>query len=388
MRNPMNRKSKRAVAGFTLVELMIAMAVTMVLLYAAVRAFKDASQSSKQISLASDMTDNLRAGLNFIQQDLIQAGTGIPTTGIPIPNTPNGTGTCNAGLALNRPSLQGGTTFPQCNFVVPSIEPGQALGPLITSPDATAGNPSNPASFTDEITMLYEDNSSGLEAKPVNQPAIGATPGCAGTITVNGQTVTVDPTCVNMAAMTASGAQISPGDLIMFSNSYGNALQVVTSAAGNVLNFAPGDAFNLNGRNDPSGTVLQLRNPGCTTSANCWPPTSITRIWMISYYLDNTADPTHVRLIRRVNFNPGYPVGETMENMQFTYNFVDGVNNPVEQASVPATNTEAQIRSVNIYLGARSNSLVLEGIKTPFYTRDNLVSQVSLRSMAYVNEYF
>jgi Tfp pilus assembly protein PilE len=384
----MSHKSRRALAGFTLVELMIAMSVTMVLLYAAMRAFKDASQSSKQISLASDMTDNLRAGLSFIEQDLVQTGTGIPTTGIPIPNTPNGAGTCNAGLALNRPSLAGGTTFPQCNFVVPSIEPGQAMGPLITSPDATAGNPSNPASFTDEITMLYADNSSGLEGKPVNQPALGANPGCpAGSITVNGQTVTFDPTCVNVAAMTASGAQIQPGDLIMFSNSLGNALQVVTSAAGNVLNFAPGDAFNLNGRNDPSGTVLQLRNAGCTTPANCWPPTTVTRIWMITYYLDNVADPTHVRLIRRVNFNPGNPVGETMENMQFTYNFVDGVNNPVNQATVPATNTEAQIRSVNVYLGARSNSLVHEGNKT-LYTRDNLISQVSLRSMAYVNNYF
>jgi Tfp pilus assembly protein PilE len=384
----MSHKSRRALAGFTLVELMIAMSVTMVLLYAAMRAFKDASQSSKQISLASDMTDNLRAGLSFIEQDLVQTGTGIPTTGIPIPNTPNGAGTCNAGLALNRPSLAGGTTFPQCNFVVPSIEPGQAMGPLITSPDATAGNPSNPASFTDEITMLYADNSSGLEGKPVNQPALGANPGCpAGSITVNGQTVTFDPNCVNVAAMTASGAQIQPGDLIMFSNSLGNALQVVTSAAGNVLNFAPGDAFNLNGRNDPSGTVLQLRNAGCTTPANCWPPTTVTRIWMITYYLDNVADPTHVRLIRRVNFNPGNPVGETMENMQFTYNFVDGVNNPVNQATVPATNTEAQIRSVNVYLGARSNSLVHEGNKT-LYTRDNLISQVSLRSMAYVNNYF
>ncbi len=176
----MNHNSKRRIAGFTLIELMIAMAVTMVLLYAALRAFKDASQSSKQISLASDMNDNLRAGLNYIQQDLIQAGTGIPTTGIPIPNTPNGPGTCNAGVALNRPSLGGGTTFPQCNFVVPSIEPGQALGPLITSPDAIAGNPANPASFTDEITMLYADNSSGLEGKPVNQPPLGANPGCAG----------------------------------------------------------------------------------------------------------------------------------------------------------------------------------------------------------------
>jgi prepilin-type N-terminal cleavage/methylation domain-containing protein len=384
----MNHESKRRIAGFTMIELMIAMAVTMVLLYAAMRAFKDASQSSKQITLASDMTDNLRAGLNYIQQDLIQAGTGIPTTGIPIPNTPNGAGTCNAGAALNRPSLGGGTTFPQCNFVVPSIEPGQALGPLITSPDATAGNPSNPASFTDEISVLYVDNSSGLEGKPVNQPPLGANPGCpAGSITVNGQTVTFDPTCINMAAITASGAQIQPGDLIMFSNSLGNALQEVTSAAGNVVNFASGDAFNLNGRNETNGTILNLRNPGCTTPANCWPPTTVTRVWMISYYLDNVSDPTHVRLIRRVNFRPGNPVGETLENMQFTYNFVDGVNNPVNQPNVPAANTEAQIRSVNIYLGARSSNMIRQGNKI-LYARDNLVSQVSLRSMAYVNDYF
>ena len=384
----MSHNTKRKLAGYTLIELMIAMSVTMVLLYAALRAFKDASQSSKQISLASDMTDNLRAGLNLIQQDLLQAGTGIPPTGIPIPNTPNGAGTCNAGQALNRPSLNGGTLFPQCNFVLPSIEPGQAMGPLITSPDATAGNPSSPASFTDEITMLYADNSSGLEDKPVNQPAIAGNPGCpAGSITLSGQTVTFDPTCVDAAAMTASGAQIQPGDLIMFSNTLGSALQMVTSAAGNVLNFATGDPYALNGRNDPSGTILQLKNPGCTTQANCWPPTTVTRIWMISYYLDNLADTTHVRLIRRVNFNPGSPVGETLENMQFTYNFVDGVNNPVNQASVPASNTEAQIRSVNIYLGARSNSLVRQGNKT-LYARDNLVSQVSLRSMAYVNNYF
>ena len=66
----MSHNTKRKLAGYTLIELMIAMSVTMVLLYAALHAFKDASQSSKQISLASDMTDNLRAGLNLIQQDL------------------------------------------------------------------------------------------------------------------------------------------------------------------------------------------------------------------------------------------------------------------------------------------------------------------------------
>jgi hypothetical protein len=63
------------------------------------------------------------------------------------------------------------------------------------------------------------------------------------------------------------------------------------------------------------------------------------------------------------------------------------VNNPVNQASVPVGNTEAQIRSVSIALGARSNSLVREGNRT-IYARHNLSSQVSLRSMAYVNAYF
>jgi type II secretory pathway pseudopilin PulG len=384
----MNYKTKRKILGFTMIELMIAMAVTMVLLYAAVRAFKDASQSNQQITFASDMTDNLRAGLNYIQQDLIQAGTGIPTAGIPIPNTPNGTGTCSTSLPPNRPVFSGTLTFPQCNFVLPSVEPGQALGPLITAPDAIAGNVSNPSSFTDEISMLYADNSAGLEGKPINQPPSVGNPGCpAGSISVNGQIVTFDPTCVNMAALTASGAQIQPGDLIMFSNVKGNALQEVTAAAGNTLTFGPGDAFNINARTDPNGTILQLQNAGCTTSANCWPPTTATRVWMITYYLDNLTDPTHVRLIRRVNFNPGSPVGETLENMQYTYNFVDGVNNPTNQPFVPVGNTEAQIRSVSISLGARSSYMIRKGNQSLF-ARDNLVTQVSLRSMSYVDNYF
>ncbi len=32
-----------------------------------------------------------------------------------------------------------------------------------------------------------------------------------------------------------------------------------------------------------------------------FPPTTATRIWMVTYYLDNVTDPLHVRLIRRVN---------------------------------------------------------------------------------------
>jgi len=72
--------------------------------------------------------------------------------------------------------------------------------------------------------------------------------------------------------------------------------------------------------------------------------------------------------------------------LQFTYNYVDGVNNPSNQPSVPAGNAEANIRSVNVYLGARSSQSVRQG-STSIYARSNLMTQVSLRSLAYVNRY-
>jgi hypothetical protein len=109
---------------------------------------------------------------------------------------------------------------------------------------------------------------------------------------------------------------------------------------------------------------------------------------MVTYYLDNVTSPPFVRLVRQVGLYPGSatPVGETLENLQFTYNFVDGVNNPSNQPGVPAGNTESQIRSVNVYLGARSSYMVHQGNKT-LYSRNNLMTQVSLRSMAYHNKY-
>ena len=384
----------KKIAGFTLVEMMIAMAVTLVLLYAAVTAFRDATNSNQVVTQAADMTENFRAGLNVIELDLQQAGTGIPLGGINIPYTSNGSTTspCSTTLPINRPKLGGMTTFPPCNSTLPAVEPGNMLGPPITAPDATAGTAANPNSITDEITMLMADNTLGLDSKPVNQPATASppNPGCpAGSLKLTGTTLTVtfDSTCVNLNPST-SGITVSPGDLIMFSNTLGNTILTVTSVAGQVLTFASGDAFALNGRTETSGTIQQLENGGssCGGGSACFPPTLATRIWMISYYLDNTTSPPFVRLIRQINMNAPSPVGETLENLQFTYNFVDGVTNPSNQATVPTGNSESQIRSVNVLLGARSGYQVHAGNQTLF-ARTNLQTQVSLRSLAYVNRY-
>ena len=383
----MKLQPRGKIAGFTLIELMIAMGVTMVLLYAAVSLFRDASQSNQIVSQASDLSDNLRAGLNLIQLDLQQVGSGIPTGGIPIPFT----APCGTTPRINRPALGGASTFPYpgatCESTIPAIEPGNAMGPAITAPDAIAGTPANPNSITDEVTMLYADNTAGLDGKPVNQPATPgppANPGCPGGSLVlagNTLTVTFDATCVNLTnAANNNLITINPGDLIMFTNNKGTALLSVTSVAGQVLTFKPGDAFDLNGRNDAGGTINQLQAGGV------FPTTLATRIWMITYYLDNITAPPYTRLIRQVNFNPPMPVGETLENLQFTYNFIDGVTNPANQPTVPLGNSESNIRSVNVYLGARSNYAVQRGNETA-YARSNLMTQVSLRSLAYVNRY-
>ena len=383
----MNHKPKKNIAGFTLIELMIAMAVTMVLLYAAVSVFRDASNSNQVVTQAADMGENFRAGLNMIQLDLQQVGSGIPTGGINIPYT----APCGTTPRINRPALTAGMTFPYpgatCESTIPAIEPGNMMGPAITAPDASSGTPLNPNSITDEVTMLYADNAAGLDGLPINQPATPgppANPGCPnGKLTLSGTTlvVTIDPTCLNLQNNT-NNVQINIGDLIMFSNSLGNALLYVSAVntGANTITFSSGDPFNLNGRTDSGGTINQLETGGV------FPVTLATRIWMISYYLDNVSSPPYVRLIRQVNFNTPTPVGETLENLQFTYNFIDGATNPSNQVTVPTGNSESNIRSVNVYLGARGARPVWQGSKS-IYARTNLMTQVSLRSLSAINRY-
>jgi prepilin-type N-terminal cleavage/methylation domain-containing protein len=371
-------------SGFTLIEFTVAMAVTLVALMATVMAFRMATYSNQNVTQREDMADNIRAGLNLLEQDLIMTGMGIPTGGIAVP-TFAATSGCPGGTSnLARPVPTGTATFPTCNTTMPAIEPGNALGPLITAPDATS------SVNTDIITVVYQDNTAsstgtivGMNAQPINGTSCPN-----GSITASGNSVTFDSNCFSLTSLAASGVQINPGDLIMFSNTNGNALQVVTSVSGQTLNFASGDAFHLNGITSATGgTIKQLQNSsvngaGVVTYLGTYPQTAATRVWMISYWLDNVTDPIHIRLDRAVNFNAPQPVGETLENLQFTFNFNDGI--AVNQLTVPTGYSESQIRSVNLYMSTRSTSVLGQ---TKQYARENFQTQLSLRSMAYVNRY-
>ena len=375
-------------SGFTLVELIVGLAITLIVLAAAVLMFRDSTKAHSKVTQAADMSDNLRAGLNLIVQDLIQTGTGIPIGGISIPNSVNASG-CNISKPVNRPPASLKLTFQGpnsanagCNVILPAIEPGPDLGPTVTSPDGASGPK------TDIITVMYADNTLALDQKPITGPTCPK-----GSIAPDGSAITFDPApgCVTIGA---AGIPVNAGDLLMIynANNPNGVLQTVTSVAGQTLSFDAGDAFDLNGRatKETSGTILTLQNLTAGKPNGVYPPTSCTRIWMITYYLDATTDPKHPMLMRAVNFNTPQPVAETVENLQFSYNFADGTTPaPVSQPGVPTVplptgDNENQIRSVNVNLGARSATAAAS---TGKYVRTNMATQVALRSMAYFNTY-
>lgn len=328
--------------GFTLVELLVATTITLVVLGVTMQAFSDALRANQAVVLLADTNENLRAGTNMMTRDLQQVGRSIPVGGIPIP-------TDGPATALVRPSPPGQNyTFP-VGPTLPAVTAGDGLGPTLSG------------GATDIVTVLYADSLLSLDTLPLTA------------IANDGSTATVpDAIPINVV-----GTAVTAGDLIMFSNGQGNALQMVTSVDGQVMTFAANDALNVNQRGATNGTIMNIR------TGTTFPPTTATRIVMVTYYLDATiAD--RPRLMRRLNSGVGRPVAVVMENLQLTYDIVDGVTNPSNQPAPVAPNTPNQIREANLFLAARS---VEQNWKARAFFRNSLSTQVSLRSLAFVDRY-
>ena len=65
--------------------------------------------------------------------------------------------------------------------------------------------------------------------------------------------------------------------------------------------------------------------------------TTLFRVMMVTYYVDNTTTLGAPRLVRQVNdFTPQALAG-VVEDIDLTYDLVDGINNPAEIPSLPYT---------------------------------------------------
>lgn len=373
--------------GFSLIELLVSMGIVVSVVAVATGALLQAQKATTAVAYEANTQQNLRAGMHFMVRDLLQAGEGIPQGGISIPYTTTS--------AINRPGTA--TIFPNSYTTVPAITPGSLLGQL-----ATSINPSTQAvltgTATDIINILYADNilqdtsQHFLYSFPVVQAA-PSTPVCAGTIAPTGASVTLAANCFTMPGSTNP---ITVGNLILFHNQNGTALEYVTSVAGQQINFAAGDPAGLNQTGKANGTVANL-----ATTPGVFPPTTVTRVWMVTYYVDVT-NPKDPQLIRQVNY-PGYPAGapvnpplaiaDVIENLGFSYDITSSTDpvgtyatGPGNAATPILPDTPDQIRAVNVFLAGRSEQ-AYESLSTPQFLRNNLSTQVSIRSLSFTNQF-
>ena len=329
--------------GFGLLELMIGVGLTLVILATTLVALNSGVRMTDTARSVSEMQHNGRNGLNQMTRDLVQTGQGIPTGGIPIPS--------GAGVTpIVRPG-PGTLSYPAAAVVLPALTPGQAEGPVVNG------------RLTDIINLVYADQTLDLDEFPLVS------------IAPDGGTMTVDP-----------GTQIlnpdnglSIGDLILFSNPLGHAVQQVTGLlGGSTAQFGAVDSMNLNQRSVPAGTIMQLQDaPGS------FPTTTARRIWLITYYVDN-ADSDTPKLIRVVNNGTPRPIALDVEDVQFTFDLVDGYTNPADVDAPPVGNSPAQIRKVNLTLATRSGE---QDQATGRYQYQTLTTQVALRSLSFLDRY-
>jgi hypothetical protein len=316
------------------------MTITLIVTGAALVALQEAGRSSESVSVIADVNQNLRVAMNMLIRDLLQTGEGT-RTGIPIP-------TGDGVLPIVRPGPAGSDwTFPDRYTVLPAVSPENGTGVLVNDV------------ATDVVTLFYEDRRLDMS-------------GVFPTIAADGSSITfpggfeIDDPSVG----------IIPGDLIRFGD---GAMQEVTSVSGQTVFFDDSAPSNLNQRGAPAGSVMALK------AGDTWPLLEMHRIRMITYYLMvPTSGPiTSPHFIRRLNYGEERAVAIGIENLQLTWDLVDGVTNPTYVDEFDADTLEGQIRKANIFLGGRS--LAESGRNQVM--RTSLSTQVSLRSMSFVSRY-
>lgn len=328
--------------GFTLTELLVAMSVTLAVTGAAFSALRDATRIAQAAAVMSDVNQTLRVAMNTVIRDLIQAGEGDYSlrTGVSIPS---GDGVD----PIVRPSPPGADWFfPAAYTALPAVSPASGAGPVVN------GVP------TDVVTLLFEDRSLDFAGVTPNIPASGASMNF--------------PVGFDMGD--GSNA-LKQGDLIRFGS---GAMQEVTLVAGRTLHFQADAVSNLNQRTAPQGSVMEMK-----AGAPTFPALQVSRVQMITYYIRVTSGGVP-QLIRRVNYGEERVVAVGIENLQLSWDLVNGVTNPTNVDTFDDDTSEGQIRKANLYMAARSQDR-LSNTNQPM--RTSLSTQVSLRSLAFVSRY-
>jgi len=382
--------------GFTLIELMVSLAVGMLVVGSAVQLFSLGLNATFVVSQRAEMQQDLRAASNLLLKDISLAGAGMPAgVAVALPSgTPNSpiygcdqAGNCIPGGGIAYPCSAGGCPGIPTLY---GIIPGWQLG--ITPP----GSPIK----SDVITVVYTDTVFALNCYTVTFPLGGAVNPVTFTAPVpTPATCALTPPLVNPQAVNDLAVGLTAGDLILFTNTLGAGSGQAVAEVSNVnpawpgagpytVNFLNNDPLEFNQSGAAAGDLAQI-----LLGAN----TVATRIFVITYYLKLLPDPLGVGpgvpvLMRQVNGHPAVPVAENVANLQFTYDTYDAAGNLLNaqgNAGYPGTSLNL-IRKINLVhltirgqvAGARSYLMSTNG-----YQSFDFQTSISARNLSYQNRY-
>ncbi len=396
----MNIVPAKSTRGFTLVEMLVALALGMIMLASAVSIFTQGVDATWVTSQRAEMQQDLRATSDLLLKDISLAGAGLPLgQGIQLPTN---TGTrpiygCDQG---NNCPPNGAVSYPCASNAGPCVPtlfgiiPGFQLG--IKPPGSNT--------TTDLITVAYTDTTFALPCYTVTFPAGGGVNPVTFTAPNNPPPSScVLPPGINFPqAVTNPVVGLKAGDLLLFQNTLNTAIvqaiAEVSNANGNpnggpnsvfTVNFLNGDPLKLNQSGAASGDLANILKGAGTTA---------TRLLVITYYLKMQPNPVGVGvgtpvLMRQVNGQPAVPLAENVVNLQFTYDTYnsDGVLlNQVGDAGYSVGTSFNLIRKTNIiHLSMRSQ---LPGTRsalmaTKGYQSFDFQTSISARNLSYQNRY-
>jgi prepilin-type N-terminal cleavage/methylation domain-containing protein len=345
--------------GFTLVELLVTMALSLILLGMAFSLFNQLNDTADVVRTMADVNSNLRVGVNLVARDLATAGAAIPLGGIPLPGGGSG---ATAVTPINMPGPGARTFNPGTGGYMAIITPGSGFGP-------TTGT-GVPAIPTDVITIITVNPISNLNQYPLT----------AITYTTTSTTITVD-TRTNIAS---GVSQVVPGQLIMLENSSTCLLTVTAvNTTARTITFTDGDPADVLGLNQfpnppngpTTGTIAQLPPVAASTTAY--------HLNMITYYLDNSNPQKLMRLVGSGYAGTGtaQPVALGINVLQFSYSLSPPATPTDPTRTVVAPNT---IRKVNLWMIANADHRARISQK---YYSNSIATSVTIQNLAYFNRY-
>jgi prepilin-type N-terminal cleavage/methylation domain-containing protein len=375
-------RSLRSTRGFTLLELMVSMAIGLVLLGSALSLYRQAVTATFVTSQKSEMQQDFRAASNLLARDVSMAGSGslgqfglaansvgLPTgNGATLPIYPCSSTACNF--------INGGSvTYPTTGAAryLYSIMPGYNLGITV---NATEG-------ATDIISIAYADANLALNCYSVTFNS--------STVVTFQLPITLPATCILPTGVLTPQALNDPvvglqaGDYILFGQSAAGVVTTVVPAtvtnsalysSAFTVTFALGDPGHINQPGAAGGSLAQL------AAAN--PLISAARLLLITYYLDiSPSDGVTPRLMRIQNGKTPQPVAENISYLKFSYDVENNGATTANQVSMPAGITPNMINKVNVlHMTIRSQ---VKG--TTGYQGLDLQTSISARNLTMGQEY-